>query len=105
MKKIISGVGSDIIVKELERAGYIVSNDIPYQEGVLLTLKNEMADVLIISISIEGELSDFEFIRSIRNIDSKIKIILTDILINFFKKTPLFRMIQYIHRAVRIIHI
>lgn len=75
-KNIISAVGSDIIFQELTKREYQVKEDIPYQEGIIEVLRNELADILIVSDMIEGEYDNFLFIKKIRESDKNIKIIL-----------------------------
>lgn len=75
MKRILSAVGSSVIERILSKEECEVIEDIPYQEGVLEFIKREFADVLVVSADIEGEMNRYSFIEKIREMDSKIKII------------------------------
>lgn len=85
-KRIITATGTDSISKYLAEKNYEVIADIPYQEGVLEFVKKEFLDVLILSSKLPGEYDKYIFIEKIREIDSKIKIIIiTDSLENNYK--------------------
>lgn len=72
MKKVLSAVGSDMI-KELLKE-YDVISDIPYQEGVIETIKRDFIDILVVYANLEGDMDKYMFIEKIREIDSKIEI-------------------------------
>lgn len=74
-KRIITAIGSDFIYNYLAEKKYEVITDIPYQDGVLEFIKREFADVLILSPKLPGEYDKYIFIEKIREIDSKIKVI------------------------------
>lgn len=74
-KKIITATGSEVISKYLTEKGFDVAEDIPYQEGVLEVIKREFANVIIVSEDLTGEFDKYIFIEKIKEIDSKIKVI------------------------------
>lgn len=75
-RKIITAVGSDSICKLLINNGYEVIDDIPYQDGVLQILKKTFTDIIILSEELEGDFDKYIFIDKIKEIDSKVKIIM-----------------------------
>lgn len=75
-KKVVTATGSDAISKYLCKLEYEVIEDISYQDGVLEFIKKEFADVLILASTLPGEYDKYIFIDKIREIDSKLKIII-----------------------------
>ena len=76
LKKVISAVGDEFIVNNLENGSFEVTGDIFEQEVLFDLLKNDFFDFLIISTQIHGTHSKYSLIKQIRDINSKIKIIL-----------------------------
>lgn len=74
-KKIITATGSEVIQRYLIERGFEVAEDIPYQDGVLEIIKKEFADVVIVSEDLVGEYDKYIFIEKIKEVDTKIKII------------------------------
>jgi len=75
LRKVISAVGDSFIVNNLENNSFEVTGDVFEQEVLFDLLKNECFDFLIISTQIEGTHSKYSLIKQLRDINSKIKII------------------------------
>ena len=78
MKKIITAIGDKNLNQKLkeESTFEIVSEDIPYKEGIIEILENRQIDFLILSELLPGEIDLKELIVKIKEINSKIQIIL-----------------------------
>lgn len=79
MKKIITALASPEVNIELKKYKNIeiIGNDIQYQEGVIETLeKNSQIDYIILSAILEGKYEIYTFVKKIKMINPKIKIIL-----------------------------
>lgn len=79
MKKIITALASPEVNTELKKYKNIeiIGNDIQYQEGVIETLeKNSQIDYIILSAILEGKYEIYTFVKKIKMINPKIKIIL-----------------------------
>lgn len=75
MKKILTAIGSDMLTHILKEQGYEVLSDIPYQEGVIEIIKRDFIDILVVFSELEGSYDKYMFIEKIREVDSKIKIL------------------------------
>lgn len=79
MKKIITALASPEVNTELKKYKNIeiIGNDIQYQEGVIETLeKNSQIDYIILSAILDGKYEIYTFVKKIKMINPKIKIIL-----------------------------
>ena len=79
MKKIITALASPEVNIELKKYKNIeiIGNDIQYQEGVIETLeKNSQIDYIILSAILDGKYEIYTFVKKIKMINPKIKIIL-----------------------------
>lgn len=78
MKKILIAMNNNVLLEKLKRCGkYIVHNyDIDTKEGVIEYLKKYEVDVVITKDFLSGEMSKQEYIKSIRNMNANMKIIL-----------------------------
>ena len=74
--KVLTGLGDASIATEISKNINEAVEDIPYQDGVLEIIKRNFVDVVILSEELEGEYDKYIFIDKIRQIDSKIKIIM-----------------------------
>ena len=74
-KKVISAVGDDFIINNLDKDSYETTGDIFEQEILFDMLKNDVFDFLVISTKIHGTHSKYSLIKQIRDINSKIKVI------------------------------
>jgi len=74
--KVITALGDNSIAAEISKNINEVVEDIPYQDGVLETIKRNFVDIVILSEELQGEYDKYIFIDKIRQIDSKIKIIM-----------------------------
>jgi len=74
-KKIVTAVGSDIVYDYLTKNGYEVIPDISYQEGVIELIKKEFTDILITYSELNGDMDKYIFIDKLKQLDSKMKII------------------------------
>jgi DNA-binding NarL/FixJ family response regulator len=75
-KRIATALGSDSIYNYLIKRSYEVIPDISYQEGVLEIIKKDFIDVLIIYSELNGDFDKYIFIDKIKQVDSKMKIII-----------------------------
>lgn len=75
MKKVLTAIGSDMLYEILSDCECEILPDIPYQDGVIEIIKREFIDILIVFSELEGNFDKYMFIEKIREIDSKIKII------------------------------
>ncbi len=78
MKKVITAIGDKNLNQKLkqENSIEIVTEDIPYKEGIIEFLENKQIDFLILSELLPGEIDLKELIEKIKNINSNIQIIL-----------------------------
>ena len=78
MKKVITAIGNKNLNQKLkqENSIEIVTEDIPYKEGIIEFLENKQIDFLILSELLPGEIDLKELIEKIKNINSNIQIIL-----------------------------
>lgn len=78
MKKVITAIGNKNLNQKLkeENSLEIVTEDIPYKEGIIEFLENKQIDFLILSELLPGEIDLKELIEKIKNINSNIQIIL-----------------------------
>lgn len=76
LKKVISAVGDDFIVNNLEEGKFEVTGDIFEQEVLFDLLKNDFFDFAIVSTQIHGTHSKYSLVKQLRDINLKIKIIL-----------------------------
>ena len=78
MKKVITAIGNKNLNQKLkeENSLEIVTEDIPYKEGIIEFLENKQIDFLILSELLPGEIDLKELIENIKNINSNIQIIL-----------------------------
>jgi len=74
--KVITALSDNSIAKEISKNINEVVEDIPYQDGVLEIIKKNFVDMIVLSEDLEGEYDKYIFIDKIRQIDSKIKIIM-----------------------------
>ena len=74
-KKIATAIGSDNIYDYLVKNQYEVVSDISYQEGVLELVKKDFVDILIVYSKLSGEMDKYIFIDKLKQIDTKLKII------------------------------
>ena len=78
MKKVITAIGNKNLNQKLkqENSLEIVTEDIPYKEGIIEFLENKQIDFLILSELLPGQLNIKELIEEIKKINNKIKIII-----------------------------
>lgn len=78
MKKVITAIGNKNLNQKLkqENSLEIVTEDIPYKEGIIEFLENKQIDFLILSELLPGEIDLKELIEKIRKISSNIQIVL-----------------------------
>lgn len=74
-KKIATAIGSDVIYDYLIKNNYEVIPDISYQDGALELIKKEFIDVLIVYSELSGDFDKYIFIDKIKQLDSKLKIV------------------------------
>lgn len=74
-KKIATAIGSDVIYDYLIKNNYKVIPDISYQDGALELIKKEFIDVLIVYSELSGDFDKYIFIDKIKQLDSKLKIV------------------------------
>ena len=78
MKKIITALGNTILNNELKKYSKydVLCEDIYYQEGLIDFIRENKADVIIISGLLQGQFNNVEFVSFIRDITLTARIIL-----------------------------
>lgn len=78
MKKIMTAIGDQNLNQKLkqEDAFEVITDDVPYKEGIIEILEKKQIDFLILSELLPGEIEIKELIEKIKSISSHIQIIL-----------------------------
>lgn len=75
-KIVVAGIGSERLMQLLKDKGINITEDIPYQEGILEYIAYNKADVLLLSDDLQGEEDKFFFIEQLLESENKVHIVM-----------------------------
>ncbi|MBP3284891.1 MAG: AAA family ATPase [Clostridia bacterium] len=75
-KRIIAGIGSESLVQLLKEKGIQITEDIPYQEGILEYIAENPADLLLLSDDLQGEEDKYFWIEKLLEVRKEMQIVM-----------------------------
>lgn len=75
-KRIVTGIGSESLVQLLKEKGIQITEDIPYQEGILEYIAENSVDLLLLSDDLQGEEDKYFFVEKLLELQKKVKIVM-----------------------------
>jgi len=75
-KRIVAGIGSESLVQLLKEKGIQITEDIPYQEGILEYIAENPVDVLLLSDDLQGEEDKYFFVEKLLEIKKEIQVVM-----------------------------
>jgi len=75
-KRIVAGIGSESLVQLMKEKGIEITEDIPYQEGILEYVAENPVDLLLLSDDLQGEEDKYFWIEKLLELQKKFQIVM-----------------------------